>query len=256
MAPQRGLVGGRRRARGTATVRSMRATVVACWTRAQQRVRGADGAALPRRPAPSDHRRDARRRPPPRARRDHRPRRRRRDGHVERADPSLLRLDGRGAGGGVRTGRRRRSRPRPRADRRPRPTRPPNSRRSSQSYAPAQSDWTMQLWLDAWSEAARRPALQQVSRGLNREWQAHGQRRSSTDGVDTRACSERRPRWPRVAAAVDARRAGAAGRRPRRADQPQRRAAGRRRPPPASLGIAASLPPRRHPRRSLPSVST
>ena len=40
------------------------------------------------------------------------------------------------------------------------------------SYAPAQSDWTMQLWLDAWSEAARRPTLQHVSRRLNREWQA------------------------------------------------------------------------------------
>ncbi len=40
-----------------------------------------------------------------------------------------------------------------------------------QSYAPAQSDWTMQLWLDAWAEAARRPALQRVSRALNREWQ-------------------------------------------------------------------------------------
>jgi AcrR family transcriptional regulator len=40
------------------------------------------------------------------------------------------------------------------------------------SYAPAQSDWTMQLWLDAWSEASRRPALQRVSRRLNREWQA------------------------------------------------------------------------------------
>lgn len=40
-----------------------------------------------------------------------------------------------------------------------------------ESYAPAQSDWTMQLWLDAWSEAARRPALQEVSRRLNREWQ-------------------------------------------------------------------------------------
>lgn len=39
-------------------------------------------------------------------------------------------------------------------------------------YAPAQSDWTMQLWLDAWSEAARRPALQRVSLRLNREWQA------------------------------------------------------------------------------------
>jgi AcrR family transcriptional regulator len=41
-----------------------------------------------------------------------------------------------------------------------------------ESYAPAQADWTMQLWLDAWSEAARRPALQAVSRRLNREWQA------------------------------------------------------------------------------------
>src|SRR5262245_48684385 len=40
-----------------------------------------------------------------------------------------------------------------------------------QSYAPARSDWTMQLWLDAWAEAARRPALQRVSRRLNREWQ-------------------------------------------------------------------------------------
>ena len=40
------------------------------------------------------------------------------------------------------------------------------------SYAPANSDWTMQLWLDAWAEAARRPALQRVSRRLNREWQS------------------------------------------------------------------------------------
>jgi AcrR family transcriptional regulator len=40
-----------------------------------------------------------------------------------------------------------------------------------ESYAPAQSDWTMQLWLEAWSEASRRPALQAVSRRLNRDWQ-------------------------------------------------------------------------------------
>lgn len=40
------------------------------------------------------------------------------------------------------------------------------------SYAPSNADWTMQLWLDAWAEAARRPALQRVSRRLNREWQA------------------------------------------------------------------------------------
>lgn len=39
------------------------------------------------------------------------------------------------------------------------------------SYAPAESDWTMQLWLDAWAEAARRPSLQRVSRQLNRAWQ-------------------------------------------------------------------------------------
>jgi AcrR family transcriptional regulator len=39
------------------------------------------------------------------------------------------------------------------------------------SYAPAQSDWTMQLWLDAWAEAARRPPVQRVSRHLNRAWQ-------------------------------------------------------------------------------------
>lgn len=41
-----------------------------------------------------------------------------------------------------------------------------------ESYASAQSDWTMQLWLDAWAEASRRPSLQRVSRTLNREWQA------------------------------------------------------------------------------------
>lgn len=38
------------------------------------------------------------------------------------------------------------------------------------TYSPAQSEGTMQLWLDAWSEAARRPALQAVSRRLNLEW--------------------------------------------------------------------------------------
>ena len=30
----------------------------------------------------------------------------------------------------------------------------------------------MQVWLDAWAEAARRPALQRSSRRLNEEWQA------------------------------------------------------------------------------------
>lgn len=32
--------------------------------------------------------------------------------------------------------------------------------------------WSMQVWLDAWAEAARRPALQRTSRRLNEEWQA------------------------------------------------------------------------------------
>jgi len=33
-------------------------------------------------------------------------------------------------------------------------------------------DSGIQLWLDAWSEAARRPALQRISRRLNEEWQS------------------------------------------------------------------------------------
>ena len=39
------------------------------------------------------------------------------------------------------------------------------------TYAPADSDWAFQLWLDAWAEAARRPALQATSRRLNLGWQ-------------------------------------------------------------------------------------
>ena len=40
------------------------------------------------------------------------------------------------------------------------------------TYAPADADWAFQLWLDAWSEAARRPAVQATSRRLNLAWQA------------------------------------------------------------------------------------
>ena len=40
------------------------------------------------------------------------------------------------------------------------------------TYAPADADWAFQLWLDAWAEAARRPALQATSRRLNLAWQA------------------------------------------------------------------------------------
>jgi AcrR family transcriptional regulator len=41
------------------------------------------------------------------------------------------------------------------------------------SYRRADQDGAMQLWLDAWAEAARRPALQRTSRRLNEEWQSH-----------------------------------------------------------------------------------
>jgi AcrR family transcriptional regulator len=39
------------------------------------------------------------------------------------------------------------------------------------TYAPADSDWAFQLWLDAWAEAARRPAIQATSRRMNLAWQ-------------------------------------------------------------------------------------
>ncbi|MFZ0325285.1 MAG: TetR family transcriptional regulator C-terminal domain-containing protein [Actinomycetes bacterium] len=39
------------------------------------------------------------------------------------------------------------------------------------SYVRADEDWSVQLWLDAWAEAARRPPLQQTSRRLNEAWQ-------------------------------------------------------------------------------------
>jgi AcrR family transcriptional regulator len=40
------------------------------------------------------------------------------------------------------------------------------------TYTPVDKDWSFQLWLDAWAEAARRPALRKVSARLNLEWQA------------------------------------------------------------------------------------
>jgi AcrR family transcriptional regulator len=40
------------------------------------------------------------------------------------------------------------------------------------TYAPADADWAFQLWLDAWAEAARRPAIQVTSRRLNLAWQS------------------------------------------------------------------------------------
>lgn len=39
------------------------------------------------------------------------------------------------------------------------------------TYVRAEEAWAFQLWLDAWSEAGRRPALQETSRRLNVAWQ-------------------------------------------------------------------------------------
>lgn len=39
-----------------------------------------------------------------------------------------------------------------------------------QGYAPVDSDWTFQLWLDAWSEAGRRPVVREISARLNVAW--------------------------------------------------------------------------------------
>jgi AcrR family transcriptional regulator len=40
------------------------------------------------------------------------------------------------------------------------------------TYAPIDRDWSFQLWLDAWAEAARRPRLQATSQRLNLAWVA------------------------------------------------------------------------------------
>jgi AcrR family transcriptional regulator len=37
-------------------------------------------------------------------------------------------------------------------------------------YASSESDWTMQLWLDAWAEAGRRAVLRTASKRINRAW--------------------------------------------------------------------------------------
>ena len=40
------------------------------------------------------------------------------------------------------------------------------------TYAPVDKDWSFQLWLDAWAEAGRRPAVRATSRRLNLAWQS------------------------------------------------------------------------------------
>jgi AcrR family transcriptional regulator len=39
------------------------------------------------------------------------------------------------------------------------------------TYVRAEQDWAFQLWLDAWAEAGRRPAVQETSQRLNVAWQ-------------------------------------------------------------------------------------
>lgn len=39
------------------------------------------------------------------------------------------------------------------------------------SYTRAEQDWAFQLWLDAWAEAGRRPAVRATSQRLNIAWQ-------------------------------------------------------------------------------------
>ena len=61
------------------------------------------------------------------------------------------------------------------------------------TYAPVDGDWAFQLWLDAWAEAARRPALQATTRRLNLEWVALLQA-TIEDGVGVGAFRCRDPR--------------------------------------------------------------
>jgi AcrR family transcriptional regulator len=59
------------------------------------------------------------------------------------------------------------------------------------TYARAEQDWAFQLWLDAWAEAARRPAVQATSRRLNVAWQ-HLLVETIQDGVgaDLMTCAD------------------------------------------------------------------
>ncbi len=44
-------------------------------------------------------------------------------------------------------------------------------RRFFATYIRAEQDWAFQLWLDAWAEASRRPAVRATSQRLNVAWQ-------------------------------------------------------------------------------------
>lgn len=59
------------------------------------------------------------------------------------------------------------------------------------SYGPIDDNWAFQLWLDAWAEAARRPALRAASRRLNLAWAALLERTIRTGVADgTFTCAD------------------------------------------------------------------
>jgi AcrR family transcriptional regulator len=72
------------------------------------------------------------------------------------------------------------------------------------TYAPADADWAFQLWLDAWAEAARRPAIQATSRRLNLAWQTLLERtiRSGVEGGTFAAADPAGAAW-RILSLVD-----------------------------------------------------
>ena len=72
------------------------------------------------------------------------------------------------------------------------------------SYAPVGEDWAFQLWLDAWAEASRRPALREVSSRLNLAWAAMLERaiRAGVAGGDFRCPDPAGAAW-RILSVVD-----------------------------------------------------
>jgi AcrR family transcriptional regulator len=72
------------------------------------------------------------------------------------------------------------------------------------SYAPVAEDWSFQLWLDAWAEAARRPALREASGRLNLAWAGlveHAIRDGVTGGVFT--CADPKGAAWRILSIID-----------------------------------------------------
>jgi AcrR family transcriptional regulator len=77
-------------------------------------------------------------------------------------------------------------------------------RRFFATYAPVDKDWAFQLWLDAWAEAARRPALQATSRRLNLAWVALLERTLAAGVADGRwSCPDPRAAAWRIVSLLD-----------------------------------------------------